>query len=469
MTTTFPLAARALGRRADAASAARRRLALAFVAITIGGTLPTPLYALYAERLDASTALMTVVYGAYALGALAALLLFGGLSDAVGRRPVLLGAIAVAALSSALFVLADGLPALLAARVLSGLSVGAAAAAVTAQLTDPRRLAGPHVGRGLATLANLGGLALGPVLAGVLAQHAPGPTTLTYAVHLALLALGAAAVAGVPETVVRRGRVVLRPQRLAVPASVRPVFVRAAGASAASFAVLGLFAGLAARVVRDELGSPSLVLVGLAAGATFGAAALAQLAVARLGAPRALRAGLVLLPAGLAVLVAGLVLALPAAFVLAALVAGSGAGLAFVAALALLGAAAPPDRRAEVVSSLLVVAYAAMSVPVVGVGAATAVTSLTAATIALAALAATLAVAVLAAHTRTDPRRSPQWPSRWTVRRDSPRSPTASTRAGCPSRPSTTGSPRRCTSPTRTATASRCSSTRARCARPGAA
>jgi MFS family permease len=108
-----------LGRRAGFVATA-----IAFAVAMLGTTLPTPLYAIYRERFGFSELTITVIFATYAAGVIASLLLFGSLSDQIGRRPLLLVGLALSALSAAVFLAADGLPLLLAGRVLSGLSAG---------------------------------------------------------------------------------------------------------------------------------------------------------------------------------------------------------------------------------------------------------------------------------------------------------------------------------------------------------
>ena len=99
-------------------------LAYAFAAIMVGTTLPTPMYALYAEHMHFAVLTTTVIFATYAAGVLAALLVFGRWSDVVGRRPVLLGGAAFALASAAVFLVADDVPLLLVGRLLSGFSAG---------------------------------------------------------------------------------------------------------------------------------------------------------------------------------------------------------------------------------------------------------------------------------------------------------------------------------------------------------
>ena len=121
-------------------------LALVFAATMLGTTLPTPLYVIYQARWHFSSAMVTVTFAVYAAGVLAALLLAGRSSDQAGRKPVLAAALGISALSTAVFVLAPGLGALLAARIMSGLSAGLMTGTATAALTElvPARPAAGH-------------------------------------------------------------------------------------------------------------------------------------------------------------------------------------------------------------------------------------------------------------------------------------------------------------------------------------
>jgi predicted MFS family arabinose efflux permease len=365
-----------------------------FAAVLLGGTVPSPLYPCYVAALGLTPLLVTVVYAVYALGTLAALLLFGGLSDRVGRRPVLTLAVGVAVVSSLVFLLWQSLPGLLVGRVLSGFSVGlttGTATAALAELHPDRRTATT-----LATVANMGGLGLGPVVAGVIATHLAGPTTTPYLVHLALLA-PVIALLVVPETGPRRatGAVdalrAVRPQRLAVPHGAGAPFAAAALAGFTAFALLGLFTALTASFLGSVRDDPSPQTVGIVITVVFAAAVTAQLTAQRTSPHRAVLVGVGLLPVGAALValaVAGGSLAL---FVGAGVIGGIGIGAAFQAALVRVGGLAAPEDRAAVTSAFFVMTYLGITLPVVGVGQLATVTSLTMASLALAVLVTLLA------------------------------------------------------------------------------
>jgi len=341
-------------------------LAYAFAAIMVGTTLPTPMYALYSERMHFAVLTTTIIYATYAGGVLAALLAFGRWSDAVGRRPVLLAGTLCALASAVVFLSAHAVPQLLIGRLLSGLSAGIFTGTATAAVIEAAPLAWRNRAAAVATVANIGGLGAGPVLAGLLVQYAPDPLQLTFVVHIALVVLAAIAVWLVPETSTRSGTIGF--QRLSVPAEVRSVFGIAALAAFAGFAVTGLFASVAPAFLANVVGIDNHALAGLIAGSIFGASAAAQIAGARIAPRRAVALGCAILVVGMGLLAVALHFSSLTGLIAAAVVSGIGQGISFSRGLAAIAERTPPQRRAEVSSTYFVVAYIAISVPVIGEG-----------------------------------------------------------------------------------------------------
>ncbi len=340
-----------------------------FAVCMAGTTLPTPLYGLYQEKFGFSELQVTVVYAVYAFGVMGVLLLAGNASDVVGRRPVLLAGLGLAAASAGCFLCATGLGWLYAGRLLSGLSAGLFTGAATAYVIELAPRDGSSRSTFVATAANMGGLGCGPLLAGVLSQYAPWPLYLPFVVHLALVACSAAVLLRLPETVrERQPLAAVRPQRPALPASVRRVFVPAATASFVGFALFGVFTSVSPAFLVESLGVHNRAVSGLVVALAFFASTAGQLAVGRIGVGRSLPLGCATLLAGLLLLAGALYWDLLALVVLSALVGGAGQGLAFRGALSAVAGASPADRRAAVISLLFVVAYAGISVPVIGVG-----------------------------------------------------------------------------------------------------
>src|ERR1700683_2792212 len=207
-------------------SAAFWLVAAAFCVNLAFSAVPTPLYVIYQHRDHFSTLMITVVYAVYAIGVIGSLFLGGHVSDWVGRRRVLVPALAVNVLSAVLFIAFPSLAGLIIARVVSGVSIGLTTGTATAYLAELHLGAGgspaarrPQV---VATASNLGGIGVGPLSAGLLAQFAPSPLVLPYVIFGGVLVLLALLIAFAPETASRPDpQPAWRPQRVGVHAHAR--------------------------------------------------------------------------------------------------------------------------------------------------------------------------------------------------------------------------------------------------------
>jgi len=238
----------------------------------LGTTLPTPMYALYAQQMHFAVLTTTVIYATYAGGVLFALLAFGRWSDAIGRRPVLLAGVVFALASAAVFLAADSVSLLLVGRVLSGVSAGIFTGTATAAVIEAAPEKWHTRAAAVATVANIGGLGIGPLLAGLLVEYAPAPLHLSFVVHIVLALLAGAAVLIVPETSARTGSIGV--QRLSVPVEVRTVFIIAGLAAFAGFAVTGLFTAVAPSFLANVVGIDNHAVAGLIACSIFASSAL---------------------------------------------------------------------------------------------------------------------------------------------------------------------------------------------------
>jgi MFS family permease len=370
-------------------------LAYAFAAIMVGTTLPTPMYALYADHMHFGVLTTTVIYATYAGGVLFALLAFGKWSDAIGRKPLLLAGTVCALASAAVFLAADSVPMLLVGRVLSGLSAGIFTGTATAAVIEAAPPNWHNRAAAVATAANVGGLGGGPLLAGLLVEYAPQPLHLTFIVHIGLVLLAAGAVVVVPETSERTGT--LGVQRLAVPAEVRGVFTIAAIAAFAGFAVTGLFASIAPAFLSSVIGVTNHAVAGAVASAVFIASAATQLFAGRIAPKRALVLGCAILVVGMVILSVALQFSSLWGLIAAAVVGGVGQGICFSRGLAAVSERTPAGRRAEISSAYFVVAYVAISLPVIGEGFAARLWGLRTAGVSFAVAVAVLAIVCLVA------------------------------------------------------------------------
>jgi MFS family permease len=334
----------------------------------LGTTLPTPLYVIYQAEWHFSTSLITLIYASYAAAVLAALLFAGRSSDQVGRRPVLAVSIGLSIASAVTFILAPNVGWLFVGRLLSGLSAGLITGAATAALTESARPGSGRRASLVSSAVNTGGLGLGPLLAGLLAQYAPQPTVLPYLVQLGLVAVAGLGLLAVPETVSKRSALSLRFHGFGIPEVGRSEFIAAGFAGFAAFSLLGLFSALVPTFLVSVLHDSSHALAGTVVFLVFAVSVCTQLAGSRLPSRPVILAGLAVFLAALALIVAGLSAASLPLFLAGTVVSGVAVGAVFMGSLAVANRLAPAETRGQVISTYFVFAYVGLTVPVIAVG-----------------------------------------------------------------------------------------------------
>ncbi len=334
--------------------------------------VPSPLYGIYRAQLRFSAITLTAVFAIYAVVLLITLLVFGSVSDYLGRRRVILAALTVTAGACAVFLAARGAGLLFAARALQGLAVGTATGALGAALIDLQ-----PGGSGLAplvtTAAPLLGLGAGALGSSALAQYGPAPTELVWWLLLGASVAAAAGILAIPEPGTRRAGVLasLRP-RVGVPRQARGTFATAVPCLIAVWALSGLYQSLGPSLAAQVTGSADLLWGGLVVFLLTGVAAAATVAFRGLTPRTAMLAGCLVLLAGLAVTFAAIATTTAAAFLAGTAVAGVGTGLALLGVNRTLIALAPPGQRASLIAAIFIISFLGLSIPALIAGVATA-------------------------------------------------------------------------------------------------
>ena len=337
-------------------------LAVSFLA---GSSAPTPLYALYQARWGFSPIVTTLVFGSYALAVLVSLLTVGRLSDHVGRRPVLVVATLLQAFTMLIFSSANGVSDLIAARIIQGLSTGAALGAIGAGMVDLDRAQG--------TLANsvapMIGTATGALLSGVLVQYLPLPDELVYGVLFVAFVVQALGVVLMPEPAQKRSGALasLKPQ-FSLPAELYTPMLVAAPLLVAAWAFVGFYGSLGPGLVGHFFGHRSALLGGLTLFSMAGSGALAVLALREKAGREMMLTGAAALASGVVLTLFALRLGSPTVFFLGTSVAGAGFGTGFQGAIRNLIPSAPVNARAGVLSVIFLISYLAMGVPAIAAG-----------------------------------------------------------------------------------------------------
>ncbi len=223
----------------------------------------------------------------------------------------------------------------------------------------------------VATGANLGGIGLGPLCAGLLAQFLPDPLILPYVIFGPMALVLALAASLAPETAGMEERPRYRMQRISLPAAGRHRFLAAATGAVIAFAVFGMFTSLAPSFLAGTLGYHSHALAGAAAFAVFASGALAQSALSQLDARRLSSVGIMLLLTGLVMVTAATWMPSLIAFFVGGVLSGAGAGLLVKGGIDTVLELAPPEGRAETLAAFFLAAYLGLSGPIVGLGVAT--------------------------------------------------------------------------------------------------
>ncbi len=344
-------------------------VAVLLVLMLAASGVPSPLYRVYQEEFGFGPGVLTTIFGIYAFALLASLLVVGGLSDHVGRRPVLIAAFLLEAVAMALFLVADGVGWLLAARVVQGLATGALTSTLGASLLDLQHRERP-MGAFINSASPGLGLSLGAVGAGLLVQTVASPDTWVFAVLTVVFVLAAVGtLLLLPESSPRLPGAVasLRP-RVHVPAAHRPAFVVALPLLLACWAVGGLYASLGPSLVADVFGIDNHLVGGLLILALNGTGILGSLALRTAPPERAMLVGaLVFTIGGVGTLAALATTSAPLLFG-AAVVTGFGFGAAFLGAVATITAGVAPGHRAGLLAGVFVVGYLAFSIPAIAAG-----------------------------------------------------------------------------------------------------
>jgi MFS family permease len=397
--TTLPRATRSTASWRLSAARSFTAVAAVYVLFMAASSAPSPLYVVYQREWGFSAATLTVVFAVYVAGLLTTLLVLGGLSDHVGRRPLLATAIALEAASLVMFIVADGVPLLMAARLVQGVATGIALTTLGATLVDLNPPQFPGRAGTVNSVVPAAGLALGSLGCGALVQFGPAPTRLVWALLLGGMALAAVVVAVIPDAGQRRpGALASLAPKLGVPAPIRPEFYALVPIMLASWALGGLYLALGPSVAAGLFGLTNHLVGGLVVTLLCGPGAITAFLLRSRPAPGLVSPGAALLAAGTAVTLGGVLAHSIALSGVGTAVAGVGFGMSSLATFGTLGRLAAPEQRSELFAVAFVISYLAFSVPAVAAGIASTHAGLRPTTIVYSVAVVVLSAAAVAAQ-----------------------------------------------------------------------
>lgn len=337
----------------------------AAVLLAASSGAPTPLYPIYAQAMHLTPLMVTVVFATYAFSLLAALLTVGGLSDHVGRKPVILASLILNVAAMVLFATADSVGHLIVARVVQGLAVGTGITALGAAILDTNRTHGPL----LNSVFIFVGLVLGCLGSAALVTLAPDPMRLVYEIIFVLSAILAALMWIMPETTAGKPGAwsSLRPH-VSVPRQSRAALLRLSPGNIAAWAFGSFYLSLMPVVVATVLGAASPLIGGIVVGALAATAAMTVALLKNQPPQRLVVIGTGVLSLGVAFSLFGIEQRAVGVLLAGTIIAGTGFGANFSGTLRMLLPTAHPHQRAGLLSTFYVECYLAFSLPTIAAG-----------------------------------------------------------------------------------------------------
>lgn len=348
----------------------------AVMAVAWGGNEFTPMMVFYRGENTFSPVFVDSLLASYAVGIAFALLIAGPVSDRYGRKVVMLPAPIAGMLASLLIALGEmSEPLIFAGRTLSGISIGMAMTAggswikeLSTTTFDPTVKEGAGAKR--ATMALTGGFALGAALAGTLAQWAPYPGQLIYAVHIVLSLIALVGLWTVPET---RQSAHLKVQGslwsdLKVPAMKHPRFLTAVVPAAPwVFGCAGVSYAIMPSLAQSHVAYPIAFTAGITAAALGFAFAIQQISH-KLDSTQSAQGQLV----GLGLTIVGMVLATVTSLhlsipmvIITSLILGLGYGMCLVSCLGEVQRIAGPDDLGGLTAVFYALTYIGFFFPMI--------------------------------------------------------------------------------------------------------
>ncbi|MFJ2021920.1 MFS transporter [Streptomyces nodosus] len=344
--------------------------AIAFMTVMAAAGAPSALLVVYQQHWHFSDSELTVAFAIYALALLLALLVIGSLSDRIGRRPVLIAALALQAVAMVVFLFAPNIGVVIVARALQGFATGAATSAFSAYIAEVAPAAQKKVAALVVSIASVAGLGIGVVLTGVAIQFAAAPAAVVFGAALAIIVIAIVVTAASPETVGERQGIgdALEP-RIGVPSAARTAFARTAPGMIGIWMSAGLVLGLGASIVHQALHITSGAALGLVVAAQPLAAAVSALVLGPLMPPRRfMLAGYVAVLAGVSLEAGSFAAGLASLIICGAIITGLGFGAVFSSTLGFLVPLTRAQERAKLFSAVYVVAYLAYGIPTIVAG-----------------------------------------------------------------------------------------------------
>ena len=249
------------------------------VAVTLAlSNMPTPFYVRWQATAGFPSAVLTLLFSAYILGLLISLAISGRLVRRIGPRRVALPGLILAMAASLVFAFERSESALLVARAMSGLAVGAVLAAGIPWIADSggpdRRLA-----LSIASGAVAGGAGIGPLLSGLTTLSFVDPICAAFLIEFGMLACAVTAVMVLPSKHGGSGRNPVTATLPRVTGGEQAALLQGIACFGCALATTAFVLSLGPSVLRYVSGADSPLAAGAMASAMFLTGAIVQVPV----------------------------------------------------------------------------------------------------------------------------------------------------------------------------------------------
>jgi len=344
-------------------------LAIVLFAFFFAASTPSPLFVIFQRAWGFSSGMLTVAFSAYAIALLVALLVAGALSDHVGRRPVIIGALVLQTLSMYLFACAEDISHLIIARCIQGLATGVASGALSAAVVESAPASHKKIGALFTSVAPLAGLATGSLMTGLSVHWISRAEVVVFEILAVVFPLALLGVGCVPETAERRtGALASLTPRFSVGERARSAYFRCVPLLLAIWALCGLYMSLAPSILVGVFQVYNAGLNGLTVAALCGPAALAAGLLRSRSSLFNAKYGSLAIAIGLSMLIAAVTGGGVVMFFAGTLIAGVGSGAGFSAVMQILAPLADEHERAELFAAIFIACYVSLSVPPIVAG-----------------------------------------------------------------------------------------------------
>src|SRR3984957_5124355 len=369
MTSTVTSGAEAKSGRALPPAASFAAMTAAFAAFFIAAGAPTPLLPIYEANWNFPASMVTLAFGVYAIALLLTLLIVGSLSDHIGRRPLLISALALELVSMLVFLVSPSISWIIAARIIQGVATAAATSSFSAAILELAPDKRKHLAGVIAGLAPAAGIGVGALFSGLIAQFSSSAAATVWIILAAVMLIALVFAIFAPETAARKPGAIasLRPH-VSVPPAARSVFAVTLPSLIAAWLVSALFLGLMPTILHLKFGIDSPVIGGLAAFAEQGAGGAAAVALSKMKPQRLVFAGGFAIVAGIVLFIASIAASSLPLLWIGAVVSGAGLGGAFTGTIRSLVPLVEAQERAGLFSAIYLVSYLTFGIPVIVAG-----------------------------------------------------------------------------------------------------